>query len=91
MVSVTVTEPRFRPQDVSILLASRRMDTEPRGRHGLPLAVATDPANQGRFVVPQPTLDFAQKTLDKAQDAYKKKWGDQADMDALLWRVILEE
>jgi hypothetical protein len=50
---------------------------------------ATDPANAERFTVELPTTDFAQRALNRAQDAYKKAWPD-ADMDSLLWRTVLE-
>lgn len=49
----------------------------------------TDPANQYRYRVDLPITDHAQAALNKAQAAYRKKWGDDADMDSLLWEVEL--
>lgn len=90
VLSVTVTESRFRPEDVAILLESRRMDEEPRGSHGHLLSEATDPKNRTRFKVPPPVTDFAAAQLNSEQKKYSKAWPD-ADMDSLLWSVELEE
>ena len=90
VLSVTVSEPRFTPADKAALLLSRRADHEPRGRHGLPLSVAMDPNNQFAFDVPAPSTDWAQATLNAAQDRFHTAWPD-ADMDSLLWSVRLRE
>lgn len=66
-------------------MASWNAEHEPRGRHGIPIAEATDP--DARFTVDLPSTDFAQRALDRAKDAYKKQYGDTAEMDSLLWRV----
>lgn len=88
---MTVTEPRFTRAEVDVLLASRRKEREPRGSHGFTIAEATDPANQYRFRAPDaPVFDFAQIALDRARDAYRKKWPD-ANMSAALFRVELDE
>lgn len=89
VLSVSVVEPRFRPDDVAVLLASRRVEAEPVGDHGLPLSVATDPANQYAFSVGLPTKDFAAAKLHEAREAYRKQYPN-ADMGSLLWRVEIE-
>lgn len=86
MQSVTVTEPRFHPEDVDALLASRRAEAEPRGRHGHPIARAADPKTHGKWQVGLPTTDFAQQAINRAQSAYAKAW-PEADMDSLMWNV----
>lgn len=88
---MSVTEPRFTRAEVDVLLASRRKEREPRGSHGFTIAEATDPANQYRFRAPaEPVFDFAQLAVDRARDAYAKKWPD-ANMQAALFRVELDE
>lgn len=84
--SLTVAEPEFSDWDRAVLMADRLEESRPRGRHGLPMEVATDPNNQYSFSVGVPTMDFAQLALNRAQDRYRKQWPD-ADMDALVWRV----
>lgn len=84
---MSVCEPRFTPSEVAVLLASRRAENAPRGRHGHLLSEATDPESQGQWNVDLPATDFAQKRLNQEQDAYRKRWGEDADMDSLMWRV----
>ena len=91
VVAVTVTEPRFTPEEVGLLLASRRDDEKPRGEHGVALEVATDPKNQGRFKVGLPVRDFAQEALDAEREKYRKTYGDDYHRYAFLWRVELAE
>lgn len=86
VLSVTVTEPRFTPSEVDVLIASRRLEREPRGAHGLPMSEVTDPANQYAYRVPEPDMDFAQAKLNRERDMYKKANPD-ADMSALVFRV----
>lgn len=86
VLSVAVTEPRFAPAEVDLLLASRRREREPRGSHGLPLAETMDPANQFAYRVPDPDLDFATLAINRAKDRWKKQEPD-ADMSALMFRV----
>lgn len=91
VLSVTVTEPRFTPEDVAILLASKRADSERRGAHGHLLSEATDERNRGKWRVPLPTADYAAQELHRQQKAYQAQYGKNTDMDALLWRVELED
>lgn len=88
VLSVTTVEPRFTPQEVAILLASRRRDRVPRGPHGLPLSVSTDPKNKGRFRV-EPITDFATEQINRVQDSWRKNYGDVMDVDAMIWPVEL--
>lgn len=89
VVSVTVTEPRFTPHEVALLIASRRADSVPRGPHGLPLSQSTDPKNKGKFKV-EPITDFATEALHRAQKAWEKQ-RDVVDVDAFIWPVELAD
>lgn len=86
VLSFTVSEPRFTPDDKLLLLASRRASNIPRSRSGVALADATDPSKQYAWKVDLPVTDFAQAKLNAARESYKKQYPD-ADMDSLLWRV----
>lgn len=86
VVSVSVSEPRFTRDEVALLLASRRAEGAPRGEHGLLLSEAMDPANQFAFEATDPVMDWAQKTLNAARDAYRKKF-PKSDMSAVHIRV----
>lgn len=90
MLSVAVTESRFTPREVALLLASRREENAPRSSTGIKLSDATDAANKDAFSVPLPITDFAAKALRKEQDAYEKRWGKEA-MHDLLWRVQMND
>lgn len=84
--AVTVREAEFSAWDRAVLVADWKRTNVLRGRHGLPLSEALDPANQFGFEVLPPLTDWAQKKLNEVQDAFKKKY-PEADMDALLWEV----
>ena len=86
LISTTVQEPRFTPDEVAILLASRREDMRPRNAQGILLSEATDPANESAFEVPLPLTDFAEKALSTEQKKYRQRWGDDA-LDNQVWRV----
>ena len=90
VLSVTVVEPRFTVQEKMLLLAARRKSLVRRGDHGIPLSVATDPKNRGKFRVPLPLTDFAEQALARERDRYRAQYGDQ-DVDSLLWSVELDE
>ena len=87
VLSVTVTESRFSRREVALLLAVRRAERVQRGSHGWPISVATDPANQGKFFVGPPTLDFAAKAEIKAREAAEKDFKDLGPLGALMFRV----
>lgn len=89
MQSVTVSEPRFTPDEVELLLSSRRDENRPRGAHGYTIAEATDPKNRGRFHVSDPLRDYAQQAVDQAREKYRKTWGEDAEMGSLYFRAEL--
>lgn len=88
--AVTVREAEFSAWDRAVLVADWGRSSARVGRHGRLLSEALDPANQFAYEVPPPVTDWAQKKLNEAQEAYKKKY-PQADMDALLWEVTMRE
>lgn len=89
---MAVTEPRFRPEDTALLLASYRADRAPRGaHHGHLLSDATDTRNRGKWRIELPPKeDLAQAELNAIQEWYRKRYPD-ADMDALLWTVVKDD
>ena len=88
VLSVTVSEPRISRAEVEALLASRRLERQPRGDHGHLIADATDPSK--KWVVPKPKRDYAGEKLVKAKGEYRKLYPD-ADHSTLLWSVMEEE
>lgn len=83
---VTVREPEFTPDELALLLMSRRLQRD-MGRHGIPMAEATDPANQFAFAgYEAPLTDFAEKALEDAKDRYYKAWPN-AERNGHLWGV----
>lgn len=88
--AVTVRESEFSPWDRLSLLKNVSDEKAPRGPHGLLISEVSDPDNQFAFEVPAPTMDWAQKALDDAQDAYRKK-NPKASLGSLLWRVQRRE
>lgn len=91
VLSVTVAEPRFTAHEKMLLLLARREAMEPRGPHGIKMSEAIDPANYGKFHVPNPTTDLAAKAEYAAKESWKKKWGDQAHMEDKIFRVELRD
>ena len=90
-MSVSVSEPRFRPGDVDVLLASRRQELAPRNSHGVLMAEATDPKHQYDWVVDTPIRDHAALAVERASEAYRKLYGDDAHMSSLIFPVRLRE
>ena len=86
VLSVSVQEPRFAPEDKAVLLAARRLQNAPRGDHGVLLAEAMDPENQFAFEVDPPVMDWAAKTRNEFTESYRKQH-PTADMSALHIRV----
>ena len=82
--AVTVTESRFTPQEVALLLASKRQNVGP---HGIAMDQALDPENRGKFVAVA-SRDYAQAELNAVQKHYRKKYPHD-DLDSLQWRVEL--
>lgn len=87
---MTVREPEFAESDRLVLLASRWLDQQPRGRHGYLLSDATDPEKQHGWTPRKPRRDYAQAVINKKQDEYRKLYKD-ADFDSLLWGVEFED
>lgn len=86
VLSVAVSEPRFTPHEKALLLASRRVEDEPRGSHGILISEATDPKLQDQWVT-EPVTDFAQRLLNSDQERWREQYGDVLDMSAILWRL----
>lgn len=84
--AVTVREPEYTAWDRAALLRDVADSKIRRGSHGLPLSETTDPENQFAYEAETPAMDWAQKALDDAQEAYKKQ-NPKASLGALLWRV----
>lgn len=89
--AVTVREPEYSEWDRARLIESRRRAKAPRGAHGRLMSEATALENQYRYRVGLPITDHAQAALNKAQEAYRKRWGDDVDMDSLLWEVEYDD
>lgn len=89
VVSVSVTEPRFTPDEVGLLLAARRLELS-RNDYGIPRDVAMDADNQWGFKIVGPRMDWAEETVRRAKVAYKQSNPD-ADMSSLHWSVELKD
>ena len=65
------------------------------GSHGIPMSVATDPANQFQFVTQLPTTDWAAHTLAADQETYYAKYDTNKERPmnraGHLWGVRLQE
>jgi hypothetical protein len=73
-----VREPEFTPEDVALLIASRREENIPRNEYGIPMSEATDPRNNpydpratGWFE-PIPYADFAKASVETAAEARRR-------------------
>jgi hypothetical protein len=88
--SVTVSEPRWLPDDLAVALAARRAAREPRNGQGVPISQATDPALADRWHVPLPKRDNSLAKLRRTQEDRRKRYPDE-DPSALLWRVQLKD
>lgn len=85
--AITVREPEFSHLDRAWLLDSWKRENEPRSSTGWLMSVATDPANQGKFFVPPPTVDFAAKAEIEAREEIEKIYKGKIPLDALKIRV----
>lgn len=86
MLSVTVSEPRFKAGEVALLLASRRAENAPRGSHGVLMSEATDPANQFAIEVTPPHVDWVQSALNDAGATFEAG-REKGDRRAVLFGV----
>lgn len=82
--SVSWTESRWSPEDVALLLASRRRNVGP---HGVPMEDALNPDNKGRFVV-EAVRDFAADQVTATKKQYERDYGHQ-DLSSLMWSARL--
>jgi hypothetical protein len=89
--SVTVQEPEWSPDDVALVIASRRDERVKRGPHGYPLEMAMDPENQFAFEPGKPRRDWAMKALQDAQEAYFTSNKDARGDRSLVWDVSLRK
>lgn len=70
---MSIPEAEWSPEDVAFLIASRLRERE-FGSHGIPMAEATDPDNQFKFVGQKaPKVDYAEKARLDAESAFYKK------------------
>lgn len=75
VAAVTTREPEFAPDDVAVLLASRQKEREV-GPHGIPMAVATDPAMKPKIRVDM-RVDFVAQALAAKRKQYEKDYPHQ--------------
>ncbi len=64
---MTVRESEYNDRDRALIAASWRADQAPRGRHGILMSEAMDPANQFAYEAVGPREDFAQSAINKAE------------------------
>lgn len=84
--TVTRREPEFTPRELNKLLASVELEHD-LNPHGIPYAEAIDPANKNAFVADAiPTIDWAEKAIGDARDAYYKEWPG-VSTNGHLWMV----
>ena len=86
--SVTVREAEFTDDEVSLLLASRRVAAS-IGPHGVSMSEATDPSNRGKFIVNEsPRVDYARLAIDKAREKhYTENPKAKDDQSAHIWYI----
>lgn len=80
------SETRWSPSEVALLLASRRENVGP---HGVPMDVAMNPDNAGKFVV-KASRDYAQQAVTAMRQDYEKNYPHE-DLSAFLFRAELPE
>ncbi len=85
--SITVREPEFSHLDRAWLADSLKQEQAPRGSHGWLMSEATDPANQGKFFVGPPTVDFAARAEIEAREEAEKVYKGKIPLGALKFRV----
>ncbi len=85
---VTVREREFDRSDLARLINARRSKTAARGAHGYPLEEATDPKKAAEMAVRVPTQDLYADKFNKAQEYYRKTYGDTVDHTTLLWELV---
>jgi hypothetical protein len=87
---ITEREPEYTKAERDLAIAYDAFEAE-LDENGIPLSVATDPANQFNFDVPlKPTTNWAAKKLGDVQDAYTKDH-PEASLHGLMWGVSLKK
>lgn len=85
--TVTTREPEWTPEERAYLLASRRIEFEPKNKFGIPLSESMDVANQFRWKpFTLPSIDWAEKAHGDAIDQYYKEW-PEVSRNGHLWRA----
>jgi hypothetical protein len=87
--AVTTREPEFSPDQTAALLAYKDYMAD-LGPHGIPMSEAMDPANAHGFVAADggiPSIDFAEKAVQDAQDAYYQQWPN-VSKNGHKWSVV---
>lgn len=85
--AITVREPEFSFLDRRWMLDSREQEQAPRSSTGWLMSVATDPANQGKFFTPPPTVDFAEKAAIEGREEMEKIYKGKIPLGALKLKV----
>jgi hypothetical protein len=87
------TEPEFDAEQVDLLLALTELDRD-IGPYGQPYSEAMSPGADLTgdnpthwYVAKGPLVNYAQRAVEEAQEAFKAKLGDQPMPKALIWRV----
>jgi hypothetical protein len=93
VASRTVTEPEWDDEQLELMVAFRRHESD-IGPHGHPMSEATsafaDPSDRKnrrwRYVSGAPVTDFAEKARRDAQDAFREKNPDRS-LNGLIFPV----
>lgn len=86
---MTAREPEFTSSETALFLAYQLQKAD-LGPHGIPMSEAMDPANEHAFTAANggvPSIDFAEKAIEDAKDAYYDSWPD-ANRNGHMWGVI---
>lgn len=88
---MTVREVEWSPDDLALVLASRRRANQRRGPHGYTLAESMDPTNQFAFDVTNPKRDWAMKALNDKQEQFYKQYPSAKGDPSFVWDVKKRE
>lgn len=85
---VTVREPEFTPDEVNLLVASRRVEAG-MGSHGVPMAEATDPKYAGKWRInEEPRVDYVSLAIAKNRDTHYTQYPRaKDDARSHIWYV----
>lgn len=85
--AITVRESEYSHLDRRWLSDLLEQEQAERGSHGWLMSEATDPANQGKFFVGPPTVDFAAKAEIEGREEMEKMYKGKFPLGALKLRV----